>query len=723
MYHKIANFMLNTAKNKDSHQELYIGQADAITEKLAGKVFIIADLEMKKSEAKDFIGQAINYLNEYYYQDEKIFLRDKIEGLELDNIFEASLTKLNKALNEYVNQKKLKIKLSDFNLTIGMIFEDKLMFSNIGRNKAYLIFKKENQYELINVEASATELKVENTNNTNYINHHFFSSVISGEIPPGSYFFFCNEALPEYISSKELALIISKLPPVVAAEQLKSSLAKINSFVPFIALIIKNTFGLNELEPIKQTIEQNTIKLSESKTEEVLAPTALFNIKKFRALLGSLFARIKKERVNKADDKKVKQAILHNNLDIKEKIILTKSKSSFSKLQGIISSFLRNIFRPIRLFRNINKLEARHKLVFISVLILISILTFSLINQANKNKKEAQITNFNEQIEILKQRFDLIEPYLLYDNEEGAKIIIGEINEGLNALDIKNEDQQLIVLQLKEQIATQIAQIQKLTVIEDASELIDLSTINPSAEPRNITIFNQSLYLADLAGKTIYQHNLDNNENSSILVSLAELKDLSRPLVFNNRIYYLNADNLLSVNPENGQISQQKINALSELETRAFDIYPTNNLLYSLHSDNSILRHSPANTFNQANNWLQDNLDLSQAVDMKVTGEIWVLLDNATLYRLYLNTKADFQLTGIDPPLLKATKLLIDDKQLYIFDSSSGRLAIFNRSDGAFIAQFEFKTNVKWLDIAIDFENKKAYLLANTSIYSFPIEF
>ncbi len=722
MYHKISSFMLNTAKNKDSHQELYLGQPDAITEKLGGKIFIIADFEMKKNEAKDFIGQAINYLNEFYYQDEKIFLRDKIEGLELDNIFEASLTKLNKALNDFVNEKKLKIKLANFNLTVGLVFEDKLFFSNIGRNKAYLIFKKENKYELINVEASATDLKVENSNNKEYLNHHFFSSVISGEIPVGSYFFFCNEALPEYISSKELTLIISKLPPIVAAEQLKGSLAKINSFVPFVALIIKNTFALNETE-LNVSTQQSTIKLSETKTEEVLAPTALFNFKKFKNNFNSFLSKFRKEQRNKNEDKKIKQAIKKSRLDIKEKIILARSKSIFSRINKVFKSIFANIFRPVKLFKNLKQLELRHKLIFFGAIILISTLTLSLIGQANKNKREAQIAQFNKQIERLEDRFELIDPYLLYDNEDGAKIIIGEINENLNNLEIKNDDQLATVSILREKINEKISLIQKLTVIENPNKLIDLSEINPSAEPRNLIFHDKQLYLADLAGKAIYRYRPEDNHNSSILISVEDLKDLKSPIIFENNLYYLNADNLLKINPENEKISQQEIASLENLESLAFDIYPANSLLYTLHPDSSILKHSPVNTFTQASNWLQADLDLSKAIDMKVSGEIWVLLENATLYRLYLNSQADFELETIDPALKKATKLLVDDKHLYLFDALSGRLAIYLRSDGSFVSQFEFKTDDKWLDISLDFENKKAYLLADTSIYSFPIEF
>jgi len=88
MHYKIASFILNASKHQTGSREVYIAQPDSNLENLAGRVFLLAEIGGKKTEAKKAIDFIIDNINHYYYQDEKIFLQDKIEGLSLDNIFE-----------------------------------------------------------------------------------------------------------------------------------------------------------------------------------------------------------------------------------------------------------------------------------------------------------------------------------------------------------------------------------------------------------------------------------------------------------------------------------------------------------------------------------------------------------------------------------------------------------------------------------------------------------
>ena len=244
MYYKISSLVLNAGKHQNGSREVFIAQPDAVKESLAGKLFLLAEIDGKKNDTKKVIDFIINRLDDFYYNDEKIFLQDKIEGLTLDNIFEAALTKLNKALLEFISLEKIVLRAEDTNLVLGLVFDNKLLFSNFGRNKAFLIYKRQNDYDVINVETSAADAD-DQPEIGGPVAPKFFSSVISGEIPLSSYFLFCNEALPEYLSNHDLINIITKLPPMVAAEQIKSALAKLNSFVPFLGVIVKNTFGLS----------------------------------------------------------------------------------------------------------------------------------------------------------------------------------------------------------------------------------------------------------------------------------------------------------------------------------------------------------------------------------------------------------------------------------------------------------------------------------------------
>ncbi|PKM88966.1 hypothetical protein CVU83_00800, partial [Candidatus Falkowbacteria bacterium HGW-Falkowbacteria-2] len=302
MHYKIASLVLNASKHLNGCREAHITQPDAVKENLAGKLFILAEIDGKKTEVKKVIDFITESLDDFYYNDEKIFLLDKIEGLTLENIFEASLAKLNKALLDFLAQEKIYLRAEDTNLVIGLLFENKLYFSNFGRNKAFLIYKRQDDYDIINVETSAADAEDSAVIATS--GPKFFSSVITGKIPPSSYFLFCNEVLPEYLSNKDLITIITKLPPMVAAEQMKASLSKVNTYVPFLGIIVKNTYGLSASDlkedsgaEIAQSAHNSISHLNytERRTEQMLAPAGLVNWSKF----GKFFSGGKKKTLAK----------------------------------------------------------------------------------------------------------------------------------------------------------------------------------------------------------------------------------------------------------------------------------------------------------------------------------------------------------------------------------------------------------------------------------------
>ncbi len=758
--------MLNIAKSNTGHREVFVAQPDGVTEKLAGKIFILLELEGKKNESKKIMEFLVEGIDEYYYQDEKIFLRDKIEGLELENIFEAFLTKLNRALTDFLLTEKIRVKSSDFNITLGLVFENKLMFSNFGRNKSYLIFRKKDQYEIINVEASASDLPIDDqpeisdqAETKREINFKIFSSVVSGEIPPGSYFFFTNETLPEYLSAKEMVLIITKLPPMVAAEQMKQSLAKVNAFAPFLGIIIKNTTGLSEQdenEEISESLSAHSsisgLNYTEKKTEDMLSPAGLINSSKFKHRLSSwlsvIYSFLKKLfSIFKKEDKKVKEAVESTKrakqlepetkktepvspINIKTKILVVRSSSIFVKGLANFKNFIVNIFSAdfwsglITGFSSkLRSIHPKRKFLATMIIILVLVLVISLSITAKQKRLREHQENFDEKIASFQDRYNLINSYLLYDNEEGAKIIIGEINTTLDELKAKTEDQELILEKWRAKLQAERQKIQRLTIIEEVEKIFDTRDLNPSAEPRNLILDEENVYLADPAGKIIYTYNLREQTVSSILVNLSGEIDLDLPLIYNNRLHYLNKNNLVTIDTDTGQSEGRLIAGLSDKKTEAIDIYQVNDLLYSLHAnENSILRHSPSPTYSQSSQWLQTELDLSGAVDMAVTGEIWILKDKADILRLYLGQEDEtFNLARVDPPLLKANKLLTDNNNLYVFATDSLRLVVYSY-DGSFVSQYQLPDLQSSFDLVIDFNTNQAYLLADTALYTFSLE-
>jgi len=744
MQYKISSIILNAGKHQTGSREVFVSQPDALKENIAGKLFFLAEIDGKKADTKKVIDFVIRNLEDFYYNDEKLFLQDKIEGLSLDNIFEAALAKLNKALLDFLAADRIRLKPEDTNFILGVIFEDKLLFSSFGRNKSFLIFKRQEEFELINVETSATESN-DSSEDSGVSGPKFFSSVISGEIPSSAYFIFCNEALPEYLSNRDLINIITKLPPMVAAEQIKSTLSKLNSYVPFLGIIIKNTIGGNDRDVKEDIIEDDYrsahnsishLNSTEKRTEQMLAPSGLFNWKKFTKIWKKVNNRVspsiqlKSMTSNKSLPSLSKQKTISAAKMIKEKISFSRSHSKFKSTLSTIGATLFNLFNP-RFWKNaykkvlswVKNLNSRHRLLFISLFLAFVVLIVSIIITNANNRKQEALALFNESISALEEKKSMIDSYLLYNNEDGAKTLIGESIIALNDLDVNGEAQTNLRDSLLSAIEKQRDQVQKLTKIENPELIVNFKDYNQAAETRNLIVYNNLAYVSDPAGKAVYSFDLANKKNDSILLG-GQINSLDKPVVFNDKIYYLNNNNLISVDPKTGKNSTVILNGIDANDNiESFQFYdisgkplyllmPEANQIYKLTAQGSAYESKTA--------WMNDNSALSDAIDIAVSSDIYVLRDAGQLDKYKRGVKQDFLLKSVDPALSSASLFKLIDSKLVILDKSSKRLVLFNM-DGSLIHQYQFVdlNNIK--DFSFSADSKTIYLLNDDAIYQFKL--
>ncbi len=155
MYYRASSIMLNTGQKASNACDIFIAQPDSHKESLAGKLFILIEIESEKSEALKIINFLINNINHNYYQSEKVILRERIESLKIEHIFETALAKSNKDLVDFLSQEKIKISPYAFNITIAIIHEGNIHFSTVGKNKSLLIYQ-----DKINNDNQVSEYKI-----------------------------------------------------------------------------------------------------------------------------------------------------------------------------------------------------------------------------------------------------------------------------------------------------------------------------------------------------------------------------------------------------------------------------------------------------------------------------------------------------------------------------------------------------------------------------------
>lgn len=781
MYNKISSIILNSGKSS-GFSDVFVAQPDSLKEGLAGKFFVIAEIGAKKNEAKKMFDFLISSLETYYYDDEKILLRDKIEGLKVENIFEAAVAKTNKSISEFLVSEKIKLNSTMTNISIGVIYENKLYFATFGRNRAFLVYKHGGQYEIINVEANASEQGPSRRQTTESlavpVASSFFSSVISGEIPVESYFVFTSEALPEYISNKDLINIVTKLPPVVAAEQIKNNLSKINTFIPFLGIIIKNTIGLDRQE-VYEEVEENlnahssisSLKNTEDKTERMLEPAGLINFSKlYKSFLRTVNKRKQKSTPlaskiykNPEDDKNNYEFIAKEDpLIIKSKAepetpvvmqdisvgkisslklaqansFVVKEKMFFKKRPNLFNFKLKNVFTNVGKIFNIHylraglaslkvrftNLEIRNRRLLFGLAGTVIILIGSILITNWSKKQEALRNNYNNLIAAIEERKVKIETSLLYENQEGAQLSLKEARDLLNYLPRDKKDQEAMFNELVSSLNEQADKIQKLVKIDNPEKVNDLSGLGVN----NLTWANDKMYAA--SANKVYEITPQSSESK--INEIATATNLDKPY-FDGRetIYYFDAKQLFKFNTKNSQVSPVNIGENLQSEAINYKIYSNN--LYILTNQGINKSSLSGGAYQNKSAWLKNQIDLTDATDLYIpstsgdaqaNGRIFVLKNDGQVLKLMVGQAEDYKSAVIEPALTQADKLLIGNQYIYIFDTSAKRLVVLALNDGHLVKQYQTNSLTELRDVAIDENNRAAYFLNGEIVYKINLQ-
>lgn len=762
MYNKISSLILNSGK-ASGLADIHVAQPDSLKEELAGKAFIIADLSLKKNEGRKVMDFLINRLEENYYNDGKILLRDKIEGLKIENIFEAAISKTNQELLEFLTKERIRLNPSASSLTIGVVCENKLHFSGFGRNRALLVYKHGENYEIINVETSAAEYSVEKESLNNH--NALFSSVISGEIPPASYFVFTSEAFSEYLPDKDLLAIVTKLPPIVATEQMKNILGKINSFIPFLGIIIKNTVGLEAAElreenekPLSAQGSISSLNHTEQKTERMLEPAGLINLSKIykeakrqlqearakkaaaapkkiyrpeiedaRPITSKLPANPEIGRINSLATASLNNIARSDSFMIKEKIVFKKKPGLLTERLKRIMSLPAAFFRPSdwnhlgSSAKNwLSFLDNKNKRLVAVLVAIVIIFGLSLGLNSYHNRQQAAAERLNSLVADIESRQDSVDAFILYNNEAGARTSLEEISGLLASIPQKKETEIAAYQRLAKRYQEQADKIQKITHVYQPEKINDLAGLNTAS----LVFAAGKLYAA--ANATIYAISPAQSNPSPINPSGATT--LERPYYDGGTyLYYQNDGQLLKMKIEDNSASLLSVPVETISQTKGYRIFGGKNNLYTVSpADNQIYVSTPSSQgYNAKTAWLKEAADLSQATDLAIDGSIYVLKADGSVLKFYTGLSTakdakDFSAAPISPAMNAANKIIADGKKtgrLYILESASKRLAIIDKVSGALIGQYQLDSLNSIKDVAIDETNKTAYFLADDAIY------
>ncbi len=755
MYNKIASIILNSAK-ANGLSDVFVAQPDSLIENLAGKIFVLAEIGGKRLEARKIFDFLISALDDNYYNDEKILFCDKIEGLKIENIFEAAIAKTNKDFIDFLASEKIKLNPAVSNISLGVIYENNLHFSTFGRNRALLLYSHNDEYEIINVETNATEIPRESDSSEVSTSPKLFSSVISGKIPLNSYFIFTNETLPEYLSGREMLKIVTSLSPMAAAEQIKNVLTRINTYVPFLGIIIKNTTGIfdQNIQDIKEEPEEissahnsiSSLNYTEAKTEQMLSPAGLINISKLFKRIKKIFSNwsVVPTNFNNLNKKYIKSSNKNTNSStepvlnlgkvkslnlarsdsflIKEKIFFKKKSGwvsiGFHKVIVVIAGFFNpqawfNLAKHIKSWAQ--GLNTKNRWLFIILAAVVVVFIASLFLTSWNHQRQIAQTQFNNLVVNIQNNEDSIDTHMLYNDEVGAKRIFLQTQTLLSSLPQNNKAQRIIYKNLSLKLQANRDRIEKIIRLKSATKINDLTGLNIN----NLVYARGKIYGA--SGSTIYRFTPGSSAYTKLTIS--GTNNLSNPVFYGpNLLYYWDNNKLFSYNVETGHTNLSSIADLNPADgVTSFKMF-YGNLYLLVDADNQIYRYLAINKFKIKSSWFKEKLDLSQSSDLYIDGYIYVLQKDGQVLKFFKGRPMEYASRPITPIMVNANQLIVGNKNIYIFEASSKRLVVLARSDGHLLDQYQLDFLNSPKNFSVDEKDKIAYILADNGIYKISLQ-
>jgi hypothetical protein len=712
---KLATIVANAEKKISGEALVFVAEPSSEQERLAGKLFAIIEIEARKNDAKSVASFIVERANINYYENEKLSLRDRIEDLKIENIFETVLVKTNSDLVDFLISKKISIRPQDVNITIGVIFQDQIHFSNTGKNKPMLLHREnDGTYKMISIKCD------EHKNDNDYNLKKIFSSIISGVIPAKSYFIFANESLSEYLFNKEIINIISKLAPAGAAEQAKNTLLNLNLQAPFLGIIIKNNYGEVDYE-----VEEK--KSNQISAEPKIAPAIPYvneadkkpkNIEKETAAILSSGGIINTEKIKEGISNIIKDNKIINSISsTSQKIIenVNRPKAENTTPTTINKEFLNDNSSRQKLF----------KVVGIILVLAVVVFAGSLLFKQKAKDQVATAVRVKSAKETIEQKENQIDSYLLYKNEKEAGGVLSDLKtiiNGLSASDIKNIDNYQQLLDKYQSQSDEINHVVKVIPL-NLKTTINFSDISTDAIIDNISIIDDSgvkkIYASANNKKTIYERNLNNNNNG--LITSDKIKTSNNyPLISGSTIYYLDQNQITKLNTKNDQLDFNAVNLPADKNPIGISIY--NDKLYMFEkTGRNLLKFSLLNgVYDKPETRLSlgiDNMDISSfAINLNEgPTKSYVLLLKSNGVLKYLDGKQqNFSLAAVTPALSAATEIKVF-KNIYIMEPQNKRVIEFDKT-GKLVKQFQSDQLDNLKDFTVDENTNTLYFLNGTSV-------
>jgi hypothetical protein len=739
MHYKLTRLLLlPTAHKPNTTAEAFIANPPIDQESLLGKLFFVAEIESNKPVARKALDYLAESLSTHYYQAEKISMREKMGTLNVADIFETALAKVNADFELFTKRERIKIAPKHFAITAGVIHNTTLVFSAAGTIAATLLYPDRTNAEEGKKKYKITPINDSEAGDRKVRLEKLFGSITEGKLPAEGYVVLSNEILPEYITNRHLSKIITTLPPQSAVEQIKNQLHKINNHVTFVALIIKNS----KTPHVQRTIPNLNVNVTahnslermhetEHATERYLSPAGAggtFGWSRITDIVKSILPN-RTPRMN---------AVIRDKLFFAKKNrskVMGNVQQAFAVAAGALATALQKTWRalsdPRRTWERCKtglrrsaqialhsgywfmKLPRLHKGLLAVFALAIVLFALNIYQHNTGELTAANQEQYQAALQELQQQHNQIRASLLYRNDAGARALLGDAQDTLATLIAIAGERAPVVETLRNEQQEYIDQLSNVTVVTNPNTVATVF-----AEATHLALANGAI-VAFAPGNTTIAGATANG--SAFSATLPEPAISGTTITADEAVVFSGATGALidaSGNVADAAGTFQRVNE------RIIASGSYNGRLYTLDAGQDELWRYAIN-FNSKQAWLKEDMALDSATDIAIDGYIYLGFTDGRIRRFLSGYENEFEPAETMPTLAAVDALIItgdsENGFLYVLERTRNRIIVFDKT-GAFIAQYRFESLSAIADFAITSDDTRGYVLSEGTIYTFPLQ-
>jgi len=336
-------------------------------------------------------------------------------------------------------------------------------------------------------------------------------------------------------------------------------------------------------------------------------------------------------------------------------------------------------------------LSIRHKRHSFALLLAILFMILLSISVGLGFRKRAQFASMQEERQLIENvSYRLEQAKSLQElNPQRARILLAEAKQNLTEYTMENKLPSPTIKDLEAEVALAYEQVSGLVLVQEAPIYYDPVLVKDGFVPKQMALSDQDLTMLDPESKVAGTLNLT-SKSAKIVAGSSQIQTNSRLATITAWTFLL-SDKKLSIIDKN---SQKQIKSFALTSTTVSDMVGYGNNLYIMDIPaGQVLRlRGIKDGLSKAEEFFNQQQDLSGAVSLAVDGSVWILYSNGALEKYTSGLRdALYPKIDLDKPLQQASKLFTDENQknLYILDKSQGRIIAVSK-------QFEFKAEYNW---------------------------